>query len=164
MSRKVCVNVPNATYSGKEFSPMHFGLSAEGYEINTIMEGFDKQMWCVKVKNNKKVWIRHTIGANKLVHEDPITTEKEMAEYNEKQKTFSEQKKEEVKKEEKKITDYNMFLTYRLNELKKDNTDKKKNKELFDNVITEWKELKKNPTEFAITIDKARMFLENSKK
>ena len=49
--------------------------------------------------------------------------------------------------EEKKITDYNLFLTYRLHELKKNTTGKVNNKEVFNTVIAEWKELKKNTSE-----------------
>ena len=59
-TRKPCINVPSASYNGKEQSPLHFGLSAEGYELNTIMEGYDHMMWIVKIKNNKKVWVRNT--------------------------------------------------------------------------------------------------------
>ena len=71
--RKPCINVPTTTYSGKEQSPLHFGLSAEGYEINTIMQGHDNMMWIVKMKNNKKVWVRDmNTNSKKLVHEEPV--------------------------------------------------------------------------------------------
>jgi len=53
--KKVCLNCSTSYYTGKEQSPLHFGLSAEGYEINSIMEGFDKDLWIVEVRNGKKV-------------------------------------------------------------------------------------------------------------
>ena len=56
--KKACINCPKMFYIGNEQSPLHFGLSAEGYELNAAMEGFDKQLWIVDVKNGKKVWIR----------------------------------------------------------------------------------------------------------
>ena len=59
--KKACINCPKMFYTGKEKSPLHFGLSAEGYELNAGMEGFDKQLWIVDVKNGKKVWIRKIV-------------------------------------------------------------------------------------------------------
>ena len=52
--KKICINSTTSYYTGKEQSPLHFGLSAEGYEINSIMEGFDKELWIVEVRNSKK--------------------------------------------------------------------------------------------------------------
>ena len=137
-TRKPCINVPTATYSGKEFSPLHFGQSAEGFELNTIMEGYDKMMWMVKVKNNRKVWVRQ-VCENKMVYEEPVIAKEE---------TIVQEINESVKPalEKKKMTDYNAFLTYRLYQLKQQNSEKP-NKELFNTVVAEWKELKKNPEE-----------------
>jgi hypothetical protein len=169
-TRKPCVNVATASYSGKEQSPLHFGLSAEGYEIDTIMEGHDHMMWMVKSKNNRKVWVRQ-MCSRKMMHEEPVINDS----VEEIKKT--DDSDEEIKKsddsdtathiivqptekeplsepmqqpipimkatvEEKKINDYNTFLTYRLQELKKDK--KGSNKEIFSSVVAEWKELKKN--------------------
>lgn len=164
MSRKVCSNCPNATYSGKEFSPLRFGLSAEGFELNHIMEGHDKLMWITKIKNNKKVWVRYTEPTNKLVHEEPVISSNEVCETQEMEKKKNVmlenvvERDVDIKKEAKKITDYNLFLTYRLQELKNENTDKSKNKELFNIVIAEWKELKKKPNELASIMEKVKKY------
>jgi hypothetical protein len=74
-SRKPCINVPTAFYSGKEQSPLHFGLSAEGYDLNTILEGYDHLMWAVKMKNNRKVWVRQNPNQLRMVHEEPVVPE-----------------------------------------------------------------------------------------
>jgi hypothetical protein len=66
--RKICLNCPSVYYTGREQSPLHFGLSAEGYEINSIMEGFDKELWIVEVRNNKKVWTKRD-NINKMTYE-----------------------------------------------------------------------------------------------
>lgn len=167
-SRKPCVNVPTALYSGKEQSPLRFGLSAEGYDLNTVLEGYDHMLWVVKIKNNRKVWVRQTpvSGQMQMVHEEPVVmpdvatvavavpvpvaaapvaTAVEEVE----QDVAVDVPKPEIIKavvEEKKMTDYNLFLTYKLYELKKENNNKT-NKELFNSAIAEWKELKKNPAE-----------------
>ena len=165
-TRKPCVNVPSASYSGKEQSPLHFGLSAEGYELNTIMEGFDHMLWIVKIKNNKKVWVRQSPVVGKMVHEEPVIDHTNAAKEESPKQTLAspvepipvitQKESENVKPvpeimkpvvEEKKITDYNLFLTYRLHELKKNTTGKVNNKEVFNTVIAEWKELKKNTSE-----------------
>ena len=73
-ARKVCVNCPTSYYTGREQSPLHFGLSAEGYEINSIMEGFDKDLWIVEVRNNKKVWTKKE-HINKMTYEIPLINE-----------------------------------------------------------------------------------------
>lgn len=167
MTRKVCINVPTATYSGKECSPLHFGLSAEGYDLNTVMEGYDKLMWIVRMKNNKKVWVRQNENTNKLVYEEPLITSviengsHEISSIQEHESNVNVVTTTTEKKEVKKITDYNMFLTYRLNELKKENHDNIKNKELFSIVIAEWKELKKKPAELAVIMEKVKTFVKN---
>jgi hypothetical protein len=164
-TRRPCVNVATASYSGKEQSPLHFGLSAEGYENGTIMEGHDHMMWVVKSKNNRKVWVRQ-MCSGKMVHEEPVINDsieelKKTDDSNEAihiivQPTEKEPSSEPIQQppeqqqppimkanvEEKKINDYNIFLTYRLQELKK--SQKSSNKEIFNSVVAEWKELKKN--------------------
>ena len=187
-TRKPCVNVPSASYSGKEQSPLHFGLSAEGYELNTIMEGFDHMLWIVKIKNNKKVWVRQSPVVGKMVHEEPVINNNSDTESNDSnhQKESNTEIIEEISQntqelnadiknpspipvieqkpppimkatvEEKKINDYNLFLTYRLQEMKKEK--KGTNKEIFNSVVAEWKELKKKPTELAKIIGLAQEF------
>lgn len=180
-TRKPCVNVPTATFSGKEQSPLHFGLSAEGYDLNTILEGYDRMMWSVKMKNGRKVWIRNMpIGGNiqRMVHEEPVIVKQEgavdapnvadtaieNAEIVREEPTVSPPKeptKPPVMKavvEEKKVTDYNIFLAYRLYELKKAKPADKTNKELFNQAVAEWKELKKNAVELKKTMGLAKEF------
>ncbi len=161
-TRKPCVNIPTASYTGKEQSPLHFGLSAEGYELNTIMEGYDHLLWQVKIKNNKKVWVRQISTNSKMVHEEPVILQNEIISENTNIKTTPEIIKPNV--EEKKITDYNLFLTYRLHELKNNKNNKSNNKEIFNTVIAEWKELKKKPTELANIITLAQEFHNKNKK
>jgi hypothetical protein len=72
--KKVCINNNSSYYTGKEQSPLHFGLSAEGYEINAIMEGYDKELWIVEVRNNKKVWTKKD-HINKMTYEKPLICE-----------------------------------------------------------------------------------------
>lgn len=219
-TRKPCVNVPTATYSGKEQSPLHFGLSAEGYDLNTVLEGYDHMMWSAKMKNGRKVWIRNMpVGPggviHRMVHEEPVIAKKDVIvegavdpqgpqgqedqevpesqeakvtqvtqvtkvtkvtkvskatkeakpEINEIIETKPVSAKPAIMKpvvEEKKITDYNLFLTFRLFELKKEKPSDKTNKELFNQAVAEWKELKKNAAELKKTIQLAKEFSETS--
>lgn len=185
-SRKPCINVTTATYSGKELSPLHYGLSAEGYDIDTILEGHDKLMWITKIKNNRKVWIRHSIP-NRMVHEQQKEeVESKESDGQDKMNNIGEtdqQNKEVVDNapkdipivvciptvpnvmkpvvEEKKLTAYNMFLTYRLHELKKlySSTDVvKPNKEVFNDVVAQWKALDKKSEEYATIMKAAEEF------
>jgi len=151
-TRKPCINVSTATYIGKELSPLRFGQSAEGFELNTIMEGYDKQYWIVKMKNNRKVWIRELQNMNRMTHEEPI-----IAEENKKEEEIKEEPKIQNPTTVKKMTDYNVFLTYRLNEVKKTNNDKTK-KEIFNEVVSEWKELKKSQAKLNEVMVKAYAF------
>lgn len=162
-SRKPCVNIQTASYTGKEQSPLHFGLSAEGYEINTIMEGYDHLLWIVKIKNNRKVWIRHTPNNSNMTHEEPILNSDGINE-NIETKPISNVETLKPKVEEKKITDYNLYLTYKLFELKKNNTDNKNNKEIFNMAITEWKELKKKPSDLSKILLLAKEHHNNKEK
>jgi hypothetical protein len=155
-TRKPCSNISTATYSGKEQSPLRFGLSAEGYELNTILEGYDKMMWAVKLKNGKKVWVRQLANNQRMVHEEPIIQDcndtTDIPKEPEQQIVVNEPIIMTTKVQEKKITDYNLFLTYKLQELKKNNNNKT-NKELFNTAIQEWKELKKNSAELQKLLD-----------
>jgi hypothetical protein len=71
--KKVCINSSKNYYMGTEQSPLHYGLSAEGYDINSIMEGYDKELWIVDVKNNKKVWVKNE-NLSRITHEEPVIT------------------------------------------------------------------------------------------
>ena len=69
--KKVCINSSKNYYTGTELSPLHYGLSAEGYDINSIMEGYDKELWIVDVKNNKKIWTKND-QLSRITHEEPV--------------------------------------------------------------------------------------------
>jgi hypothetical protein len=56
--KKTCKNHASFTYSGKESSPLGLGYTAEAEEVGTVMEGRDKTMWMVGIKNGVKVWNR----------------------------------------------------------------------------------------------------------
>ena len=62
--------------------------------------------------------------------------------------------------DDKKPTDYNIFVKFRLNELKEISTNKKDN---FENVKIEWRELKKNKGELKIVMEKAYSWLNQGK-
>lgn len=150
-NRKNCINVPTNFYTGKESSPLRFGLSAEGYDIGYDMEGYDKLLWSVKVKNNKKVWVRK-YDYEKVLHEEPLIKEEEI-------KPIVVKEEINVIAEEvveKKQTDYNLFLSYYLNKLKAENTTNEPNKNLFSKTTEEWKRLKKNPEELRNILQKIK--------
>ena len=190
--KKACVNCSTAYYTGKEQSPLHFGLSAEGYEINSIMEGFDKELWIVELRNSKKVWTKKE-HINKMTYEIPLineftdTTEVSKNEAGKSDETAgqvvdtvtvctaataatavetantnsdisvnatanatvinetdSNEDTATNAKVSKKIkpTDYTLFITYRIHQMKITSTDNKKN---YDRAREEWKEYKKTP-------------------
>lgn len=58
MSKQVCKNHESYTFSGKEMSPLGLGYTAEAEEVGTVMEGRDKTMWMVGIKNGVRVWNR----------------------------------------------------------------------------------------------------------
>ena len=197
--RKVCLNCPTSYYTGKEQSPLHFGLSAEGYEINSIMEGFDKDLWIVEVRNNKKVWTKKE-HINKMTYEiplinetnnvpkaaEPVITESSSlsppsqpsqvidadATDNAKAAAASvstasstpatapaiavdtSKNKEKVSKTIK-PTDYTLFITYRIHQMKGVSSDNKKN---YDTAREEWKEYKKKPDELRLIMVEANNF------
>jgi len=153
-NRKPCINVITATYTGKESSPLRYGLSAEGFDIDYEHEGHDKLIWFVKIKNNKKVWVRK-YSFQKITHEEPLIVVNEPIIVNEPpiiSNIVIEKSQEVVKKQ----TDYNLFLTYHLNKLKSENTTNEPNKVLFNKTMNEWKLLKSNPTELKIILNKIK--------
>ena len=215
--KKVCINSQSSYYTGKEQSPLHFGLSAEGYEVNSIMEGFDKELWIVEVRNNKKVWTKKE-HINKMTYEIPLITELtdqrvvsvspaisatasiaintplqtahpsqasvetqamssatsttlddtdisqnnlsalqpagDIAPNNDNPKN-----KEKVSKTIK-PTDYTLFITYRIYEMKKVSSDNKKN---YDCARNEWKEYKNKPDELRLIMIEANNHNSNIK-
>lgn len=191
--KKVCINSQSSYYTGKEQSPLHFGLSAEGYEVNSIMEGFDKELWIVEVRNNKKVWTKKE-HINKMTYEIPLITELTDqravstlpvisvtasvitdgdASSNIEAQTISSATLDDTNilqnnlpssqpvcdtlpdnsKNKAKVsktikpTDYTLFITYRIYEMKKTSSDNKKN---YDTAREEWKEYKKKPDELRL--------------
>jgi hypothetical protein len=183
--RKVCLNCPTSYYTGKEQSPLHFGLSAEGYEINSIMEGFDKDLWIVEVRNNKKVWTKKE-NINKMTYEIPVINETNNASQHSlpvipepsppteqpsqdndadatdnaasatttATTTDTSKSKEKVSKTIK-PTDYTLFITYRIHQMKGVSGDNKKN---YDTAREEWKEYKKKPDELRVIMVEANNY------
>ena len=209
--RKVCLNFPSVYYTGREQSPLHFGLSAEGYEINSIMEGFDKELWIVEVRNNKKVWTKKE-HINKMTYEIPLINEftdtkavktnteiEEVVESNIKKDTkdcnkdsssdissihvdaanaanvndtgdddandtmdTSDTSKNKAKVSKTiKPTDYTLFITYRIHQMKEESSDNKKN---YDCARLEWKEYKKKPDELRLIMVEANNFQKTDSK
>lgn len=207
--KKVCINSQSAYYTGKEQSPLHFGLSAEGYEVNSIMEGFDKELWIVEVRNNKKVWTKKE-HINKMTYEIPlineftdmkvtaissaaaatvasITTDTstlgtvtattatsvpattddtisasfvidntlESNVSNVSNISLDNSKNKEKISKTIKPTDYTLFITYRIHQMKLTSTDNKKN---YDCARYEWKEYKNKPVELQSIMVEAHNF------
>jgi hypothetical protein len=144
--KKSCINVPTMLYTGNEKSPLHYGLSAEGYDINVAMEGYDKNIWVVDVKNNKKVWIKKD-SIIRIEKEEPVI------------KDNSDTK--DVK-EKNNPTDYNIFIKYRLHMLKNDSKNNT-NKTNFDLVRAEWQNLKKDTKKMKEIMIEAKNWYEVSK-
>jgi hypothetical protein len=188
-AKKICINSTTSYYTGKEQSPLHFGLSAEGYEINSIMEGFDKELWIVEVRNNKKVWTKKE-HINKMTYEIPLINEFIDTNETEKDKehvkhtievspnvidsslqnntdttqnnlTTLHSNNDDNSKVKVKIsktikpTDYTLFITYRIHQLKSISNDNKKN---YDNAREEWKEYKKTPDKLKAIMVEASNF------
>lgn len=213
-SKKVCINHSSSYYTGKEQSPLHFGLSAEGYDINSIMEGYDKDLWIVEVRNSKKVWTKKE-AINKITYEVPLITESdtcvaskasvssdtsapskantddaanavnvasiedtasvasdttELPDLPDPTEASTElpditilpdptKSKVKVSKTVK-PTDYTLFISYRIQQLKAVSTDNKKN---YDTAREEWKEYKKKPDELKEIMSAARSSESESK-
>lgn len=180
-SKKICINSTSSYYTGKEQSPLHFGLSAEGYEINAIMEGFDKELWIVEVRNNKKVWTKKE-HINRMTYEKPLITESNEETNNNLNSdnilntndnasitstiessansinvvtlNSDENNKDKASKTIK-PTDYTLFITYRIHQMKNTSNDNKKN---YDCARYEWKEYKKKPDELKVIMVEAYNF------
>jgi hypothetical protein len=194
--KKTCINSSKHFYTGTELSPLRFGLSAEGYELNSVIEGYDKELWVVDIKNGKKVWVKNdTIiritREDPVINTEPMLLEKMRGESNHKinehivtimnmninvNKAVSVTNTKIADNNEdtcivnngvvqnkntdtlnimknKKSTDYNLFVKYRLNQLKDTNKNKKDN---FNNVKNEWHELKKDKSNFDIVMSNAK--------
>lgn len=172
-TRRNCINNSSFSYTGKEQSPLRFGLSAEGYPINSILEGFDKNIWVVEIKNNRKIWVRkyddfritydtplinNINDYNKQIENNDDTT---LDEDNSQPIKINEDKNEIINtsvKTPKKPTNYNIFLTYRLKKLKeeyKKDGKPNKDKEIFKLVIKEWNDYKTKPDALKIILDEA---------
>ena len=184
ISRKQCINIPTATYSGKEMSPLRYGISAEEFDIGVVKKGHDGLNWIVKMKNTRKVWVRIYIPCNKMVHEihsvekpeteqneEEISTDTKTEDNDnsdnvniiddEEQPIIKAQEQDVQKKVEKKHTNYNIFLTYRLHKLKETyagSGEKKSNKEIFAEVLLEWKNIDKTSTEYDKIMKEAMAF------
>ena len=165
-----CFNVSTESYTGKEQSPKRFGLSAEGFDINFEKEGYDNLIWCVQIKNGRKVWVKKC-NISKITHEIPLlTSQNEIKNDDDDTKTDdSNDSKIETKdakietkdakidikddKAEKKKTDYNIFIKYYLDKLKSENKDNTPPKILFQATTQEWSRLKKNPDELKLLME-----------
>jgi hypothetical protein len=184
--KKVCINNNSSYYTGKEQSPLHFGLSAEGYEINAIMEGYDKELWIVEVRNNKKVWTKKD-HINKMTYEKPLICEtSEISTNNNENNNVdilnihdnisnntsindhnivvnSDDENNNKDKVSKTIkpTDYTLFITYRIHQMKETSNDNKKN---YDCARYEWKEYKKKPNELKLIMIEANNFSKSNCK
>jgi hypothetical protein len=147
--KKACINCPNMYYKGNENSPLHFGLSAECYDINSAMEGYDKNIWIVELKNSKKVWIRKE-SVIKITKEEPLICEVDISNNADKDKSVASVP-----------TDYNIYIKYRLHFIKNDpNIDNKGN---FDSVRAEWQDLKKDQKKLKDIMLEARKWFEDIK-
>lgn len=168
-NKNQCSNVSTESYTGKEQSPKRFGLSAEGFDINYEKEGFDKLIWIVQVKNNRKVWVRKN-NITTITHEEPIISDKssessitdikndtdiqEIEIQNIEIEPVAKINEEIITKSEKKKTDYNIFLTYYLIKLKSEEANKSiPHKDILKMATLEWSRLKENPTELKILIE-----------
>ena len=180
--KKVCINNNSSYYTGKEQSPLHFGLSAEGYDINAIMEGYDKELWIVEVRNNKKVWTKKD-HINKMTYEKPLISELTEVSINSNENNNvdilktqdnslinsstndpiaisisnpnNENKNKDKASKTIKPTDYTLFITYRIHQMKNISNDNKKN---YDCARYEWKEYKNKPNELKTIMIEANNF------
>lgn len=214
--RRNCINNSSFSYTGKEQSPLRFGLSAEGYPVNSILEGFDKNVWVVEIKNNRKIWVKKdddftityelplinkiedynkTINVeNELINNTTDDTKMIPKVTKSISKNYDNDTKKDICQSEscvnniihnntpniantannpkniacsdnvadikiiKKPTNYNIFLSYRLKQLKEEYKKEakiNKDKEIFKIVINEWNEYKTKPEELKIILEKA---------
>ena len=74
--KKPCKNNSAYTYSGKESSPLGLGYAADSERVGHIMEGRDKTMWMIGMKNGMKVWNR---VPSELAKEAPVINDDDVA-------------------------------------------------------------------------------------
>ena len=140
-----CFNITSETYNGKEQSPKGLGYSAVAYNIGYEMTGKDGLIWCVQMKNNKKVWFRKN-GMPIVTHEEPL-----IIDVPESPKENIETSIQETTKEIKKTRrDLNELNTNPLKEENSKNGIKKENKIIKDETIAVWNILKKNKKELEL--------------
>jgi len=150
-NKKTCINLSTDSYTGKEQSPKGFGYSADGFDLNYEKTGQDNRIWIVQIKNNRKVWVRRNTNISNITHEEPIITNSDDNNDDDKNNEIINDNKEikEDKDDKKdKKTDYNIFLKYYLELIKiinetKPKNERKTNKELFNETVSEWKNIKK---------------------
>ena len=149
MAKKNCINCPKMFYTGNEKSPLRFGLSAEGYDINSAMEGYDNKLWAVEIKNNKKVWVKCD-NILKISKEDPILSDE-----TEKPNIIEENK------DKNRTNDYTIYIKYKLENVDK-NTDNKEltKKQKFDSIRLEWQQLKKDKNKLKKELEDAKKWYE----
>jgi hypothetical protein len=178
------------------------------------MEGFDKELWLVEVRNNKKVWTKKE-HINKMTYEIPLINEftdmkvtaissattaataatvtsittdtstlgivtaatasvpattddtisassviDNTVESNVSNISLDNSKNKEKVSKTIKPTDYTLFITYRIYEMKKVSSDNKKN---YDCARNEWKEYKKKPDELRLIMIEANNHNSNIK-
>lgn len=142
MIRHPCTNVSNMSYSGKEFSPLGLGISAEGHDINIIMTGRDTHKWIVKMKNNRKVWVRYENKINTMTHEENNQDTTNTLSDTDKKDDNTVIDTPAPSTEPKKMNNYLKYLTKRKEVLNKEYNGSKTSKEIYNQILSEWKELK----------------------
>lgn len=155
MARKNCINCPKMFYTGNEKSPLGFGLSAEGYDINSAMEGHDNKLWAVEIKNNKKVWVKRD-NILKITKEDPLISDD-----SEKPQHLQPNEDNKDNKDKNRTNDYTIYIKYRLENLDNNNDNKEMTKkQIFDSIRLEWQVLKKDKNKLKKELEEARKWYE----
>lgn len=111
-------------------SPAYFGKKAGDYNVGFSDIGYDNEIWCVTIKNNRYVWVRKTEDYNLINNE--IT----------KKITYPDNNNQKKKKH----TIYNEFLDIKMKQLKETNLNLSP-KELFSLAVSEWHNIKTNKEE-----------------
>lgn len=117
---KPCKNDKAHKFTGKENSPKGIGYCANAESIGTLMEGRDKKLWMVTLKNGVKQWSlvpeslslvdlkkQVPVLSNTIVMAKPVVEEEKddtVSVEEEKKVTKPRAKKETEKDEEKKVT------------------------------------------------------------
>ena len=154
MARKNCINCPKMFYTGNEKSPLGFGLSAEGYDINSAMEGHDNKLWAVEIKNNKKVWVKRD-NILKITKEDPLISD------DSEKPQYLQPNEDNKDKDKNRTNDYTIYIKYRLENLDNNNDNKEMTKkQIFDSIRLEWQVLKKDKNKLKKELEEARKWYE----